>query len=190
MPLCHQLPAVPAWLLTLLLAKLAFRRRSVRSGSWSLLHHEALRRRSWCPSLGTSLCWRGGHPLSSEGLEPQLHNTDCRFSVLEAVPIAMEGNIPSAPCVIQQCHAGASHIHTFRVLDVSHTRAQCMHTHRGRTANSRSREQWWTISIFLLPSSTYFSMHLTVRLRWLPSQQPMTPHTFALIPETAGDSMW
>lgn len=146
MPLCH-LPAVPAWLLTLLLVKLTFR-RSVRSGGWSLLHHEALRRRSQRPSLGTSLCWWGGHPLPNKGLEPQLHNTDCRFSVLETVPVAMEGNIPSASRVIQQCHAGASHIHTFSVLVVAHTNMHNACTHRGEGLQTAEAENSGGLSAF------------------------------------------
>lgn len=60
---CCQLHAVPAWLLALLILFLvehAFKRGSVRSRSWSLLCHEALRREK-------SMSFPGDKPLLTGG---------------------------------------------------------------------------------------------------------------------------
>ena len=67
---CCRLPAVPAWLLAflaLLLVKRAFRRGSVSSGGWSLLHHEALRREKPMSFPADQSLLMGGTPSLQQG---------------------------------------------------------------------------------------------------------------------------
>lgn len=141
MPPCCQLLAVPAWLLALLallLGKRAFRGGSVRSAGWSLLPHEAFEQgEASVHPWGQAPAGGGGHPISSKGL----HNTGCRFLVLEAVPVAAGANAPSARRGVQQRSAGAPRVHTCRALGVPHRRARCTLVHAGgglQTAKAES----------------------------------------------------